>query len=464
MTPITIECPHCNKPFELTEALAAPILDVERKKSIVQAQRQVETEREAIAARVRAEVERDFAKQLADSKAAVAERDSRLEAAKQAELAALEAKAEADQAKKDIALTVRKQVEAERAAIEQKALESAREGAAAQLKAAQDALAAKDEKLKQAEAAEIEARRVKAEAEEAKRQVELHVVRRVDEERARVRAQAEKERDDKHRLDILEKDKQLEGMREQIELLRRKGAQGSQQLTGDVLELDLLETLQNAFPSDRFERVKKGYNGGDVVQTVVSPTGAICGKILWESKRTQNWSDKWLPKLREDQRNANADIAAIATETLPGDIESIGERDGVWVTALPTVVPVAALLRHALQDVATARRAGALDDTTRSQIFAYLTSPAFRQRVTSIVEGYSEIRTDLDKERRATQLLWNKRQKQLDRILGGVTGMYGDLQGIAGPSLPTVEGLALEPPFEETAAENDADSAQNKAA
>lgn len=459
MNPLTIDCPNCHEPFELTEALASPILEAERKKARANAAKQVESEREAIEAKARTDAESVFAKKITAHEAALAESDAKLEAAKQTELDALKVKAEAEQAKRDVELTVRRQIDAERAEIEKAARESAAEEVAAKLKAANDTIVAKDAKLKEAEAAEIEARRLKAEAEEEKRQTELVVARRMDEERAKVREQIAKERDEQHRLDVLEKDRQLDAMRKQIEALRRKGAQGSQQLAGDVLEIDLLETLQGAFPDDQFERVKKGHRGADILHTVCSLRGAPCGRILWESKRTKTWQDGWLPKLRDDQREARADLAAIATETLPDDVRTFAERDGVWITCLPTVVPVAASLRYALIEVANARRASTLADSVKDQVFGYLTSPHFRQRVSRIVEGYVEMRSDLDKEKRATATQWSKREKQLERILGGVTGMYGDLQGIVGASLPHVDGLALTAPDE-----NDVDAiAQSEA-
>jgi hypothetical protein len=272
------------------------------------------------------------------------------------------------------------------------------------------------------------------------------VARRLDEERAKVRELALKERDDDYRLKLSEKDKQLTELKEKLDEAQRKADQGSQQRTGEVLELDLHNTLQAAFPFDLFERIPKGQRGGDVLRTVRSPTGADCGRILWESKRTKNWQESWLPKLRDDQREARADIAAIASETLPEDVTSFGERDRVWVTSLGTVVPVAGALRYVLIETATARRAGDLTDSKKDLIFAYLTGPQFRQRMTSVAEAYVEMRSDLDREKRLIVKQWSTREKQLDRVAAGMACVYGDLQGIVGASLPRVEGLSLPEP------------------
>ena len=443
MSDINISCPHCGESFQLTKALAEPMLDAERLKLQAEAERYIAAERTQIEAATKEATEAAFAAERQAAVAAMADRDAQVEAAKQAELAALQAKEAADQARRDITLEVQRQVEARRVEITAQASEQAKGEAATQLEAVKAQLEAKDEKLRAAQQAQVEALRLKAEAEDAKREVELVVTQRIDQERGLVREAAFKERDEANRLKAAEKDKQLEDLRKEIADLQRKGSSGSQQLAGDVLELDLMEVLQQAFPNDRFERVTKGQNGADLIHTVHSISGARCGTILWESKRTKSWQQPWLAKLREDQRAAKADIAALATETLPAGVSTFAELNEVWVTSLATVVPVAAALRHGLIDVATARRAGALAESTKDQVFQYLTAAPFRQRLTRIVEGYEEMRADLERERKALTTLWNKREKQLDRVLGGVTGLYGDLQGIVGSTLPTLDKLEL---------------------
>lgn len=440
---ITIECPQCGESFHLTSALAAPMLEVEREKINAEAKRHLAQEREAIEARAKSALEAEYAEERKAAQMAAAERDKQVKAARDAELAALKAKEAAENAQRDVALQVQREVEARRAQISRKAAEDANAEVAAKVKGIEADLAAKDVKLQQAQKAEIEARRLKVEAEEAKREAELLIARKLDEERAKVREAAFKERDDEHRLKVAEKDRQLDDMRHQIEELRRKGDSGSQQVAGDVLELDLLEVLKKTFPVDRFERVGKGQNGGDLIQTVMSSAGNPSGAILWECKRTKNWQNQWLPKLREDQRAAKADIALLVTEAMPSEVATFGQLDGVWVTCLQTLVPVAQALRQGLLEVAATRRAGALADTAKDKVFDYLTTPPFRQRMTRIVEAYEELRSDLDKEKKAMNALWSRREKQLDRVLGGVTGFYGDLQGIAGSSMPTLESLEL---------------------
>jgi hypothetical protein len=448
MSGMKIDCPHCHQPFELTDALARPLLDAERERARAEGRQAFEAERMSITAQVRREAEEEHAIQLRDRDAAIAARDVKLVAAQQAELDARKAREAAEQAKREVQLDVQRQVDAMRETVTAEVTTKADAEVAVKLRAAEIRLAEKDAKLVVAQAAEVEARQLKTEAEESKRETELLVSRRLEEESAKVREKAVRERDEEHRLKVADKDAQLRAMQDQIEELRRKGETASQQLVGEVQEVDLLATLQEAFPMDRFERVKKGHRGADVLQTVLSSGGTECGKILWESKRTKSWSEPWLAKLREDQRDAKADIAALATETLPEGVACFEQRDGIWVLPFNALIPVACALRHLLIEVTGVRRTGAFADSTKDQVFTYLISPQFRQRVSRIVEGYQEMRADLDKEKRATTTSWSKREKQLDRILGGMTGFYGDLQGLVGASLPGIEGLMLSGPDE----------------
>jgi hypothetical protein len=413
-------------------------------------QRRVDDARAEIAAEALRKATDAYHAKLEAAQTSLADKDAQLLKAQQAELAARKAKEVAEEAQQQVELDVQRRVDSIRGQVAEEAAKNATTELNARLTAAQVSLAEKDAKLVTAQSAEIEARRLKAEAEEAMREAELVVARRLDEERTKVRDQALRERDDEYRLKLGDKETQLRAMQEQIEELRRRGSQATQQLAGDVLEVDLLNILQDAFPSDRLERTRKGQRGADVLQTVRSAGGLDCGTILWESKRTKNWNEPWLAKLREDQREIKADVAALASETLPEGVVSFAQRDGIWITSLGTVIPVGAVLRHGLIEVATTRRAGALADSTKDQVFAYLTSPPFRQRITRVTETYIDMRSELDREKRAASTQFSKREKQLERVLGGITGFYGDLQGIVGSSLPPVEGLMLSAPEEPT--------------
>lgn len=232
-------------------------------------------------------------------------------------------------------------------------------------------------------------------------------------------------------------------MQKQIEELKRKAEQGSQQLQGEVQELELEALLRAKFPRDTIEPVPKGEHGGDALQHVVGSSGQVCGTIIWESKRTKNWSDGWLTKLREDQRAAKAEIAVIVSQSLPKEIETFGVMENVWVTHPKTVLPLAVTLRHTLIEVASARQASEGQQTKTEMVYQYLTGPRFRHRVEAIVEAFSSMQEDLDKEKKAIVKQWAKREEQIDRVMQATAGMYGDLQGIAGKTIQKIEGLEL---------------------
>ena len=199
----------------------------------------------------------------------------------------------------------------------------------------------------------------------------------------------------------MEKEQTISSMQKQIEELKRRAEQGSQQLQGEVQELELESLLRAKFPQDTIEPVPKGEHGGDVLQRVKNSSGQLCGTIIWESKRTKSWSDTWLAKLREDQRTAKAEIAVIVSQALPKDIDPFGQMEEVWVTYPKTAMPVAVLLRQALLEVSAARIASEGQQTKMEMVYHYLTGPRFRQRVQAIVEAFSSMQEDLDKEKKA---------------------------------------------------------------
>lgn len=339
-------------------------------------------------------------------------------------------------------------LQAERTAIAKAEQEKARLALAADLDGkAKDiadlkaVLAERDRKLTEAQQAQAEAIRKQRELDDAKRELDLSVEKKVQESLAAARAQAKQEAETELKLRMSEKEQTITAMQRQIEDLKRRAEQGSQQLQGEVQELELEGALKRSFPTDVFTPVAKGEFGGDVVHAVARGEGLVCGTILWESKRTKNWSDGWLTKLRDDQRAAKADLAVIVTQTLPKGIETFGHVDGVWVTGTRTFLPLAVALRHSLLELALARQAGEGQQTKMELVYHYLTGPRFRQRVTAIIEKFEEMSADLVKERATMTKLWARREMQIQAVLTATAGMYGDLQGIAGQAIETIEAL-----------------------
>ena len=410
----TVVCPQCKTEIKLTESLAAPLLE---------------------------SIRRDYEQRLTQKDTEVARREKLLH----------EREAGLQRAKETLDEQVNQKLQQERARIaaeEQKkaklALGNDLEERVKEITELQEVLRQRDTKLAEAQKAQVEILRRERELKDARREMELTIEKRVQDNLAEARDKARKEAEEELKLKVMEKEQTISSMQRQIEELKRKAEQGSQQLQGEVQELELEEMLSSKFPRDTILPVPKGEFGGDVLHRVVGPLGQTCGTILWESKRTKNWSDGWLPKLREDQRAAKAEIAVIVSQVLPKEVETFGMVDQVWVAHPKVALPVAIALRQTLVEIAGARKASEGQQTKMEMVYQYLTGSRFRQRIQAIVEAFSSMREDLDRERKAITKQWSKREEQIDRVMQATVGMYGDLQGIAGKTLQEIEGLEFQ--------------------
>ncbi len=268
-----------------------------------------------------------------------------------------------------------------------------------------------------AQAAQAEFVRKSRELDDARRELALDVGRRVEAGLLAVRDKARQDAEAGMGLKVREKEEQIAGMQRQIEDLKRRAEQGSQQLQGEAQEVELEAILRGKFPHDVIDPVPKGEFGGDLLQRVIGSGGQPCGTILWEAKRTRNWSDGWLAKLRDDQRSAKAEVALIVSHALPKGMQSFDLIDGVWVAEPRCAVPVAIAIRQTLIQVAGARLAGEGQQTKMELVYSYLTGPKFRHRVEAIVERFSEMQEDLDKERKAITRMWAKREGQIAAVI-----------------------------------------------
>jgi len=347
----------------------------------------------------------------------------------------------------DIEVRLKQQYENEigktKKAIEEKAKKEAQESLNIKISDLNEQLEEKTKNLKEAQRQELELRKRQRELVEKEEKLELELSRKIDAERQKIIQKTSKEFEETHRLKDAEKDKQLDDMKKQIDELKRKSEQGSQQMQGEVLELELEESLKEEFPFDVIEPVAKGVKGGDIIQTVKTQSGRICGKILWETKRTKNWSDSWIQKLKDDQRDAKADLAILVSETLPKGFHHFRLISGVWVTDILSAVSLALALRVVLIQVARERETQVGKKEKMELAYNYLTGQEFRNRVEAIVESFTAMKADLEAERRAMLKIWAKREKQIERVISNAAGMHGDLQEIAGSSLPTIKMLEL---------------------
>ena len=417
MTEPAITCPNCKTEIRLTESLAAPLIETTRK----QFQQQLAQKDDEIAKREQGILEKE--RQFTISKNKLDE-----QVASQVE----------DQLKID-----RARITAEESRKSKQAFANDLEQRSREVAELQSILKNQEAKLTEAQKTQADLLRKQRELDDAKRELDLTIEKRVQEGLSVTRQQARKEAEDEQRLKVLEREQTIAAMQKQIEDLKRRSEQGSQQFQGEVQELELENLLRNKFPFDAIEPVPKGEFGGDVLHRVVGLNGQPSGTILWEFKRTKNWSDSWLVKLRDDQRAAKAEIAVIVSQVLPKGVETFDLVEGIWVTHPRAALPVAMILRQSLLELALARQANQGQQTKTDMVYQYLTGPRFRLRVEAIVEAFSTMQEELDREKRVIMKQWAKRGEQIERVMGATVGMYGDLQGIAGKSLQEIEGLEL---------------------
>jgi hypothetical protein len=397
--------------MKLTESLAAPL--------IAKARKQVEQQL--------AEKEQEFAKRevnLHKSQKAIA------------------------QARQSMDTEIAKRLQTERTAIAESEAAKARLAVGADIEQRdrlltelQHNLEANNAKLAEAQRAHADVIRKTRELDDAKREVDLSVQKKVQESLAAVRDKAKAEAEDSLKAKVSEKETQIAGMQRQIEELRRKADQGSQQLQGAALEFELETSLRNRFSGDIINAVPKGEFGGDIIHRVRNEMGRICGTMLREAKSTKAWNDRWLEKLRADQRAANAEIGLIVSNVLPAGVETFDRIDNVWVTKKRFAIPLAIALRQSLIEVSNSRQAAKGQRTKMEMVYQYLTGPQFRHRIDVIVEKFSDMQSDLDRERKAMVRIWAKREEQLKSVIDSSAGLYGDLQGIAGRALPEIDSL-----------------------
>ncbi|MHB1308673.1 MAG: DUF2130 domain-containing protein [Limisphaerales bacterium] len=392
---------------------------------------------EAVSHRLREELTRDFEQKQRVRDAAMVDREEKL----RTQLEALE--------KQRVTLDeeLRKRLEAERRKLTAEARQQAQDQMGVEMKDLTARLAEQRAQLEAARTAELDFRKRQRELEEQKASMQLEVQRRLDSERAKMAEELRAQAADAERLHLAEKEKVITDLQQQIGLLKQRAEQGSMQLQGEVLELDLEERLRTAFPLDAIESVATGQRGGDVRHRVRTNLGQECGVILWEAKRTRHWGREWPAKLKQDQRSEKADLAVIVSQALPAEIRGFGLLDGVWVCDYACAPPLAAALRHALVQAAMARQSEVGRHGKMEELYTYLTSLEFRQRIEGVVDAFKSLREDLEAEKRALQKHWARREKQLDQAITHTAMLYGGVQGIVGQTaLPDIQPLQLPDP------------------
>jgi len=446
----TIKCPKCGYEIEISQIIAQDIEVEIQQKYEKKMQDWQKDELERIKIQSNKEASEVFSKKISQLTKELEERDKKIKESlaqenelvkREAELKTKELKLIKEyEAKED---ERKKQFEREKQIIEEKANKRAEESIRLEIEDLKTILKEKDEKLEKSEQQELELRKTKRKLEEEKKNLELETMRRIDQERQKIEERVKREAEESHKLKDLEKDKKLADMRIQIEELKRKAEQGSQKIQGEVMEIELEKILKDEFVFDEIKPVSSGVRGADIIQTVKTQSGHICGKILWESKRSKNWSGTWIQKLKDDQREAKADIAVIVSEALPKGFHHFRQIKGIWVSDLPSSLSLALALRTMLIQVAKTQELQTGKEEKMEVVYNYLIGSEFRNRVQAIAEAFIAMRNDLDTERRAMENIWAKREKQISRVVSNIAGMRGDLEGIVGASLPSIKILEL---------------------
>ncbi|MBU2632704.1 DUF2130 domain-containing protein [Patescibacteria group bacterium] len=240
---------------------------------------------------------------------------------------------------------------------------------------------------------------------------------------------------EKARLRELELEKKLNDTQKALEDAQRKTRQGSQQLQGEILELDLEKKLKETFVYDDFLPVPKGVEGADIWQKVKNKHEQEAGSIIWEIKSTKAFSKSWLPKLREDARKINASESILVTGVLPDGIKYYGRESGVWICGFDYALILANVLRYGLMQTAIAKSAAAHEDENLQEIYDYIISEAFRHKIEAHFESVKSLKEDLDSEKRVMERVWKKREVQINRLDRSMSQMFGELQGVTGAAL-----------------------------
>lgn len=408
----TITCPSCGHQFELSDALTGQIRE-----------------------HLRGELQRDILEREKDLK-------KKVDVFKQQ-------KEILERDRETLDEQVEKKLKLRLSEAETKAAKKAEGKFAEQLRELQETLNERDTSIKGYREKELELRKKQRELEKAKEDAELELARKLDEERRKIQFEAEKKVNEKHRLKDLEKDKLISDLRSALEDMKRKAEQGSMETQGEVLELDFEGKLKRFFIHDVIEPVPKGMRGADLVQKVQTALGVPCGIMLWETKNTKAWSAQWIPKLKDDMAEVRAALAILISVALPEGVNRFACIDGVWVCDPACALPLAAALRDQLLAVHRERQTAVGKNEKMEMLYHYLAGVEFKQKIEGIVDAFNALQDQLKRERRAMEVQWKEREKQIERVIRNTTGLYGDMQGIIGgeiPRIPTLElgGLELE--------------------
>ncbi|MGH1427642.1 MAG: DUF2130 domain-containing protein [Arenicella sp.] len=406
----TISCPNCNEEIDVNDILYHQVNE--------QLKQQYQDE-------LRKEQE-NFAKQ--SSELAVERRALAKEKAEQSEL--IERQLKAELSKREVALA--NKIKGEAAEEQRDAIESLRLE-----------LEEKSSKVKELNKTTVQLETLKREKGELEDKYKAEAERQITSKLLAERERIQREEQDKSELRFKELQKQLEDQKKLTEEMKRKQEQGSMQTQGEVQELAIEEWLAEKFPLDTVDEIKKGERGADCLQIVNTRSRQNCGTIYYESKRTKNFQPSWIEKFKADIQDRNANIGVLVTEVMPADMERLGLKEGIWICTYDEFKGLCTVLRESLIQISSAIITQEGKGDKMGMLYDFLTSNEFKMQIESIVDGFTQMKTDLESEQRAMRSIWKKREKQIEKVLMNTTGMYGSIRGIAGNAVQVIPSLEL---------------------
>ncbi len=272
---------------------------------------------------------------------------------------------------------------------------------------------------------------------------ELEMAKKLADSEEKIRSDEQKKAEEEQHTKLLAKDKQLQDALKEVEDMKRKLQQGSQQLQGEAFEVEFENLLMRQYPNDKISPVGKGIKGGDIIQEVWDAYGNYTGKILWELKNTKLWSEGWVDKLKSDKRTINAEEAVIISEVIPQNMQNAGFRSGIWVTQRSFVIPLADTLRAKLIQLYHVKKAAEGKDGKAEILYNYLSGTEFKHRVEGIIDAFSGMQKEIEKEKRYFSNKWARDEKNIRQVIDNTYGMHGDLKAIIGGSLPQIKDLDM---------------------
>ncbi|NQT57623.1 MAG: DUF2130 domain-containing protein [Bacteroidetes bacterium] len=401
-----IKCPNCGHSFDVEEALSGEL----------EAHFKAEYE---IKVHEQAEKFNQEKRKLEEEKRLFGEKKEREDELFQAEIA--------------------RQLIKEKTKIEKNAIESVEE----KMKALQDENEKRKAENKTLRIKEVALMKQEAALKEQQEDIDIQIEKKILEKQKDIENKARAKERESFELEKIKLLKQIEDNKKLAEEMKRKAEQGSMQLQGEVQELALEDLLARTYPFDNIEAVPKGIRGADSIQTVINANQQKCGSIVYESKRTKNFANDWIDKLKQDQVMCKADIAVIVTETYPGDMDRFGEKNGVWICSFHEVKSLSFVLREMLIKTNSVKLSQENKSDKMELMYNYLTSTEFVQSIKRVVENYDGMINQLNSEKKAMHRIWAEREKQIWVVQENISALFGSIKGIAGKSLQSVDVLEL---------------------